>query len=709
MASARALRSAFNDYQEIEQVFSGPVVDDIGGAEERDRLGAPDDCEHIPFFMPPVPALPRHRKELTDAIWRMAVLIFNRMPSYGLGFLVANGLAETYAEALQRLLKRSDVNRSEVGAFLGENLSLSTLVCLSLFDSMPLFNTGVVSALTNVFSHFSLPSDLQKVNRLLRILGQVWWRRQRKIAGMHFPETLATIGCKEDRDLIVKMTQGQAEQRRASPKASQGDHACQDVQPEVTNESVNDIDIVSEASEMSWTEAATVPSRELSQLSDHHRAPSKALEPVRPCSPPPPNTASVPLDVIHRERRGSGSLEMIGTDLKDHLSSKDAMCQLMFSTVLLHWYIHGSGGGAKGHMTPREWKRINQGLGSGGGDLPDDVQEHLHAMVNERFRPELALVTPLGGSATLPGCVESKAGNADTQWTSVLQPCAIIEGWARRNAHGVQTLKQHMSKKRGELPSSMASITNTKDGKISVVGREDTGMLLEEEDHHELDKESTWYESLFKKPKRNTYRWLSLCKPFLFFSDGPSDVNCIEEGTESRPSSLSGYGDFVDESHKAQRRKAGIDNVPKTFLDVSATTIDSVDAATFSITLVSAGAKRNQERTPASKGNMPASSSKPFITVVSLLKDGCWEEIRLSALELFFAGTQELELWHEHLSKIVVPARIDEADKVEIPPLVFSRDAPFLGNYINGDRVDDFLVTDQTDLGEMQELQEASL
>jgi len=146
---------------------------------DEDNISAPlEECEHIPFFLPPVPAIRCHDRR--DELWNIGVLIFNTQPSYGLAFTVSAGLATNYADALLKILRSGNVNRAQVGGFLGEALSLSSLTRLSLFDSIALYNTGVVTALRAVFSVFQLPEDFQKINRLLSGVAHVWWRKNKE-------------------------------------------------------------------------------------------------------------------------------------------------------------------------------------------------------------------------------------------------------------------------------------------------------------------------------------------------------------------------------------------------------------------------------------------------------------------------------------------------------------------------------------------------
>eukprot|EP00971_Amphidinium_carterae_P005112 102070-Amphidinium_carterae.2 len=69
------------------------------------------------WYINPEPALLNTYKFVADAT-KIAALLFNRRPTHGLSFLVAAGVADNYAGALQMLLNESDTSRQQVGSFL---------------------------------------------------------------------------------------------------------------------------------------------------------------------------------------------------------------------------------------------------------------------------------------------------------------------------------------------------------------------------------------------------------------------------------------------------------------------------------------------------------------------------------------------------------------------------------------------------------------
>lgn len=48
---------------------------------------------------------------------------------------------------------------------------------LEYINSVRLMGTGVVSCLAKVFKQFQIPSEMQKVDRLIDGVAQIWWRQ----------------------------------------------------------------------------------------------------------------------------------------------------------------------------------------------------------------------------------------------------------------------------------------------------------------------------------------------------------------------------------------------------------------------------------------------------------------------------------------------------------------------------------------------------
>jgi len=283
---------------------SGARPGGTGNSIEDDSVGIPSRCEPECFFVNPAPiirATVQHRK----ALLQIAALIFNMRPSYGLAFAVVSGLVDSYTGAMRIFLQHGGACRVQLGGFLGEAFSLCTLIRFSVFDSMPLLHTGALSALSRAFCVLQLPEDLQKIDRLVRGLAHVWWRKHKALA-----EGLA------DSQTPAQQLQMQLNQQRQA---------------------------------LSLADAA-------------------ASEVEQP--------------------------EYVGLELWQYLAGSDALCQLMLSTVLLHWYVHSNGSGSGRSLQVETWVVMNRGIEGGGGDVPEHVQRRIHAAVCKGFRQELTLASP---------------------------------------------------------------------------------------------------------------------------------------------------------------------------------------------------------------------------------------------------------------------------------------------------------------------------
>mmetsp|Transcript_29872 Transcript_29872/g.81997 ORF Transcript_29872/g.81997 Transcript_29872/m.81997 type:complete len:631 (-) Transcript_29872:87-1979(-) len=284
-----------------------------------DDGGEPSPSDFEWFFVKPEAAVKEteaHRSSIVD----VAVLIFNRQPSSGLALVVATGVTDTYTAAMKLIQRHPKVSTEQVGDFLGESLSLCSMMRFGVMQAMPLVNTGVVSALTTVFQRLRMPDDLQKVYRLVQCIAVTWWRKH------------------------------------------------------------------------------------------------VALE-------------SIPFAA--RNDTGSGahprSEEFEGLQLLSHFSSPDVLCQLMFSTVLLHWFLHVNGEGPYKSMTAQAWSMLNTGEDGGGeSQIPEQVQTRIYVCIAHHFIPHIALAA---GSPLLGEDFEKSGGD------SVLAACALVEGWIELPDH----------------------------------------------------------------------------------------------------------------------------------------------------------------------------------------------------------------------------------------------------------------------------------
>jgi len=589
---------AFRELSEEQaEIIAG---DDLGGDKKRmweDNAGNPE-CEHIPFFLPPIAAL--HARDRHEELWAMAVLIFNMQPSYGLGFAVATGLSCSYAEALLRLLHRPNANRAQVGGFLGEALSLSFLTRLSLFDSVDLQNTGVVSALRNVFRVFQLPEDFQKTNRLLLGLAQVWWRK----------------------------------------------HKQDDSQDDVLD-CVTDLDPLSRVSEL----AAARPDGARSTFGYDSQS----------------------------------SEETVGSVLKGNLSNMEALSQLMFSTVLLHRFVHGDGNVKRREFSVTTWMSLNKGLGYRGGDIPASIQRQIYQEVCRDFIKELSMAAPrsdisANGEVCWERCslgngVRPDGGGPDegaglprqASRLSCLTPCATMEGWAQQRFIGAQASQRDLS----EVPASRSA-----SGAISGPSATTDNFL-----------ESLYLQSAGSKV------WLSLCDSILFLwtsaSRGSTSttphmfIDIVRTRVERMQALSAKEGEGSSKKMAATSKIVALVGAPEPpqvpynvfggdRREVAPSLKRDRVPPIVPPLVFDSSAEGEQETQPSwEPPKFGAHDAELPLTVVHLLPDGRWQEINLVRLELEFANEKETEAWATRLADAQASATTTRRQRKDDAPPVF--------------------------------------
>jgi len=77
-------------------------------------------------------------------------------------------------------LQGSSVDLGQIGVFLGEDFSLSKILRMEFINAVGFVNCGIVACLKRAFASFRAPPDLQKVDRILGSLAEVWWRQHQR-------------------------------------------------------------------------------------------------------------------------------------------------------------------------------------------------------------------------------------------------------------------------------------------------------------------------------------------------------------------------------------------------------------------------------------------------------------------------------------------------------------------------------------------------
>lgn len=349
--------------------------------------------------------------------------------------------------------------------------------------------------------------------------------------------------------------------------------------------------------------------------------------------------------------------ELVGLELKQYLTSSDVLHQLMFSSVLLHWYIHKDGSGQKREMDFAVWKKLNQGIEAGSTDVPEHVQLRVHSIISRSFILELAVATANGrnrGDAAGGGPDEGGGYGPGDDWAAsvaterprspVLSPSAAIEGWAQivgggfprpSGLTGVQTVTyRHMS-------NIFSEVTNS-----SGMLKSPLGFQQGEGPHGAAvaagvgGKPGLPSEGVVPGPRRDDYSWLSICYTLLFFSASPTTgapyafvelqrVQIASIQTDTRILSLVGAPEPDDADADLAAAGGGSSNN-------AAATADKSGELSGRDTPTGAG-------TPGGKPHAP-------VIIVLLLPDGRWQELSLAKLDLRLSSNSELETWSNHLT-----------------------------------------------------------
>lgn len=192
LSTAAALKSASGSQvsgRNITDSFGALIVERVmpGG-----NLVTSREVRFEPFFVPRNPVIRDQDRgnHLTRQLALVAQAIFNGQPGRGLSFLVASGCVRDYPIDLVGFLRNNNLDFVQIGMFLGEDFSLSKILRMEFINSVSFLHCGVVATLTKTFSNFTAPPDLQKVDRIIASLAEVWWRQHR--AGSAMSESSGT-------------------------------------------------------------------------------------------------------------------------------------------------------------------------------------------------------------------------------------------------------------------------------------------------------------------------------------------------------------------------------------------------------------------------------------------------------------------------------------------------------------------------------------
>lgn len=339
----------------------------------------------------------------------------------------------------------------------------------------------------------------------------------------------------------------------------------------------------------------------------------------------------------------------MGLELKQYLTSCDVLHQLMFSTVLLHWFMYRDGPNyPKKDVDYNTWKNLNSGIETQGSNVPEHIQQQVYTLVSKAFIPELAVATPRPPAQQGEGGPDAGGGPGDEAAAEkpvapLLASFAAAEGWAQIVGGG-------FPKPSGKAGVQMVTYTH-----VSSIFSEVTygnsglmrGPLVAGNSAVGEPKRASLTSGADVIPgtgslqlKRDDFAWLSIVHMLLFFTANPNS------------------------------------GAPYAFIELRKVCISSIDEGAQILILVGAPEDTEAEFS-ASGGGAPARSPQANATpvgIVLLLPDGRWQELSLPKLELRFPSAQGLAMWQNHIMagsqgklqhQKFAPGPVDNAQKIK--------------------------------------------
>ncbi|XP_069171053.1 IQ motif and SEC7 domain-containing protein 1 isoform X10 [Procambarus clarkii] len=144
---------------------------------------------HTPH-MPKVPEVVRKRQ------YRVGLNLFNKKPERGVTYLIGRGFLENSPQAVAKfLLTRKGLSKQMIGEYLGNlqnNFNMAVLECFA--HDIDLSGMQVDVALRKFQTHFRMPGEAQKIERLMQVFAQRYCQCNRDIvAKLRDPETIFVL------------------------------------------------------------------------------------------------------------------------------------------------------------------------------------------------------------------------------------------------------------------------------------------------------------------------------------------------------------------------------------------------------------------------------------------------------------------------------------------------------------------------------------
>ncbi|MCL4122179.1 UNVERIFIED_CONTAM: hypothetical protein GTU68_063758 [Idotea baltica] len=162
-------------------------------------LSNQDHHENTEFVAPTSPIWKR-KTQISEVLrkrqYRVGLNLFNKKPERGVNYLIGRSFLENSPQAVAKfLLTRKGLSKQMIGEYLGNlqnPLNMSVLECFA--NEIDLSGMQVDVALRKFQTHFRMPGEAQKIERLMQIFAQRYCQCNRDIvAKLRDPETIFVL------------------------------------------------------------------------------------------------------------------------------------------------------------------------------------------------------------------------------------------------------------------------------------------------------------------------------------------------------------------------------------------------------------------------------------------------------------------------------------------------------------------------------------
>jgi hypothetical protein len=344
------------------------------------------------------------------------------------------------------------------------------------------------------------------------------------------------------------------------------------------------------------------------------------------------------------------AVELCGTELKERLQSSDSMYQLMFSAVMLHWFVHNDGSEDKRDLDFATWRSLT--LQDDNKEVTETVLRSIHSLICRQFISEFAIAISgkpsvrqkvhggdEGGGRGI-GDEHARKGGAAVEQSSLSQFSSDgVTGWVRIVGGGFFRLsdKATQAEQGHRHESSIFS-------EVSAASHQSQGLhCLRNEGARKVQPTQSETDEAMGC-RGDGLAWLSIFYNILFFSTSQraGAPYAFLQLPQVRLTSIKRETQIITLTGKQPESSSKIEIFGSSPLGPPAN-------ASSSPATESAGSPGTVTTPATAAGNSPSKTTP--VNVVLLLPDGRWQELKLPLIELQLQSETELDAWIGHFSK----------------------------------------------------------